>query len=299
MLNLATSSSFPRLEASLGPGGMSCGKPWWPPPASLGEMIEDGGTGFLVEPTIEWLRRRVVLSPRARHARPLRARRRARGSQFPLDLTVRRVRRSIRKPWMSSGALVSSAARTARSPSDARGRPTCPGCARTFGLRRRVGPLAPRADASRRTRTGDARSAPTWQRLFFHKPTWLEWCQGLAARPGRRRPSSSRSGAALLCERVGQGALPRPGWSHTCRHATCSARHPDGGHPDPLTCTPPSTPEPAFRRRAIRRLLLQRSLPAARSRRTSRDPRVLAPGGRYLGIERRRVVAGSRLGARA
>jgi ubiquinone/menaquinone biosynthesis C-methylase UbiE len=59
------------------------------------------------------------------------------------------------------------------------GRPTCPGCARPFVLAEGVWDLLPQSLDAAKANENEAHAdagPPTWRRLFSHKRYWLEWC---------------------------------------------------------------------------------------------------------------------------
>jgi len=59
------------------------------------------------------------------------------------------------------------------------GRPTCPGCARSFAPAEGVWDLLPQSLDAAKTNEDEAHAdggPPTWRRLFSHKRYWLEWC---------------------------------------------------------------------------------------------------------------------------
>ena len=60
------------------------------------------------------------------------------------------------------------------------GRPICPGCARSFGPSEGVWDLLPQSLDLVKAREDEAHAhpgLPTWRRVFFHKRYWLEWCE--------------------------------------------------------------------------------------------------------------------------
>jgi len=92
---------------------------------------------------------------------------------------------------MSSGALASlRCPDCAKSLGPPEGRPTCPGCARAFAPSDGVWDLLPHAFDPVKTHEDEAHAEiglPTWQRLFFHKRYWLEWCENTITNEGPPR----------------------------------------------------------------------------------------------------------------
>lgn len=81
---------------------------------------------------------------------------------------------------MSSGAPVRLRCPDCSKPlGPLEGRPTCPGCGRAFAPAEGVWDLLPQSIDLAKAREDEAHAhpgLPTWRRLFFHKRYWLEWC---------------------------------------------------------------------------------------------------------------------------
>ncbi len=80
---------------------------------------------------------------------------------------------------MSSGAVRLRCPDCAKAVGPLGGSPVCPGCGRAFTVDASVWNLLPRAlDAAKlaEDRAHVEEGLPTWRRLFFHKRYWVEWC---------------------------------------------------------------------------------------------------------------------------
>jgi SAM-dependent methyltransferase len=81
---------------------------------------------------------------------------------------------------MSSGAFVRlRCPDCSKSLGPFEGLPACPGCARAFAPAEGVWDLLPQSVDLVKAREDEAHAhpgLPTWRRLFFHKRYWLEWC---------------------------------------------------------------------------------------------------------------------------
>ena len=82
---------------------------------------------------------------------------------------------------MSSGALARlRCPDCSKSVGPLEGTPVCPGCARTFESAEGVWNLLPHALDAAKVSEDDVHAEsglPTWRRLFFHKRYWLEWAE--------------------------------------------------------------------------------------------------------------------------
>jgi hypothetical protein len=118
---------------------------------------------------------------------------------------------------MSSGALVSlRCPDCAKSLGPPEGHPTCPGCARAFAPSDGVWDLLPHAFDPVKTHEDEAHAEiglPTWQRLFFHKRYWLEWCEKRwlpELVDGRTRSFLEIRGGSVMRARSPKRARPEP-----------------------------------------------------------------------------------------
>jgi SAM-dependent methyltransferase len=200
---------------------------------------------------------------------------------------------------MSSGALVSlRCPDCAKSLGRPEGRPTCPGCARAFAPTEGVWDLRPHALDDVKTHEDEAHAEvglPTWQRLFFHKRYWLEWCQTrwLPDLVDGRTRSFLEIGGGLCYA----SALAKARASEACVIATdVSPRYlrqhaiPTGqilGTPADMYAAVDAETLPFDDGQfdaVYSQVVLYRLPDPARA--LGEICRVLAPGGRYLGIER-------------
>jgi SAM-dependent methyltransferase len=189
------------------------------------------------------------------------------------------------------------------------GQPVCPGCARVFAPSEGVWNFLPRSLDPFKTNEDEAHAdtgLPTWRRLFFHKRYWLEWCES------RWLPELVHDGTRSFLE-IGGGlcyasALAKARAPRACviatdvsprylgRHAIETGRI-LGAPADVYGAVDAETlPFDDGQFDAVySQVVLYRLPDPARALREIR--RVLAPGGRYLGIERASpwfpVVAGS------
>jgi len=178
------------------------------------------------------------------------------------------------------------------------GRPTCPGCARSFAPAEGVWDLLPRSIDLVKAREDEAHAhpgLPTWRRLFFHKRYWLEWCDRRwlpELMDGRSRSFLEIGGglcyASALAKARAPGACvvatdvsPRYLRQHAIRVGEIL-----GASADLYAAVDAETlPFDDGQFDAVySQVVLYRLPDPGRALREIR--RVLAPGGRYLGIER-------------
>ncbi len=305
MLNLADVFVFPSLLEGfpLAPQeAMSCGRPVIAfRVASLREMVEEGVTGFLVEATLgRPSRRRVVRAA----GRPRRERFGAAAAErvdrhFRWDGTVRRVEKVYQEVVDEFRRGLGSGARTAPRWRPTRGGPGVPRL--RPGVRaggRRLGDLRPRALDAVKTNEDRAHAEeglPTWRRLFFHKRYWVEWCDT------RWLPELVDGGTRSFLEIGGglcyAGALAKArapqAWvaatdispRYLQRHAVAVGAMLESPADAYAAADAEALPFEDEQFDAVySQVVLYRLPDPVRALREIR--RVLAPGGRYLGIER-------------
>ncbi|HET6365583.1 MAG TPA: class I SAM-dependent methyltransferase [Pseudomonadales bacterium] len=175
---------------------------------------------------------------------------------------------------------------------------TCPGCGRAFAPDEGVWDLRPRSLDARKDhedRVHAETGLPTWRRLFFHKRYWLEWCETrwlpelLAARPasfleiggGLCYASALAKGRVPAARVVATDISPRYLRQHALRTGAILGTPADVYAAADAEALPFEDGE--FQA-VFSQVVLYRLPDPARALREIR--RVLAPGGRYLGIER-------------
>jgi len=186
----------------------------------------------------------------------------------------------------------------AKSIGELTGSPACPGCGRAFAAEAGVWNLLPRdldAAGAAEDRLQDDDGEATWRRLFFHKRYWIEWCANrwlpTIVHDGTRRFLEIGGGlcyaSALAKERqpsatvVATDVSPRYLRRHAVRvGAMIEAPADVYAAVDALTLPFDDGEFDAV----YSQVVLYRLADPARALREIR--RVLAPGGRYLGIER-------------
>lgn len=200
---------------------------------------------------------------------------------------------------MSSGALVSlRCPDCAKSLGRPEGRPICPGCARAFASTEGVWDLLPHALDAVKTHEDETHAEvgpPTWQRLFFHKRYWLEWCQGRWLPDlvdGRTRSFLEIGGGLCYASALAKARSPRACVVATDVSPRYLRQHAVrtgeilGTPADMYAAVDAETlPFDDGQFDAVySQVVLYRLPDPARTLREIR--RVLTPGGRYLGIER-------------
>jgi SAM-dependent methyltransferase len=186
----------------------------------------------------------------------------------------------------------------AKSVGDLTGSPACPGCGRAFTAEGGVWNLLPReldAAGAAEDRLHEDGGEPTWRRLFFNKRYWVEWCANrwlpTIVDDGTRRFLEIGGGlcyaSALAKERqpaatvVATDVSPRYLRRHAVRvGAMLEAPADVYAAVDALTLPFDDGEFDAV----YSQVVLYRLADPARALREI--VRVLAPGGRYLGIER-------------
>jgi SAM-dependent methyltransferase len=186
----------------------------------------------------------------------------------------------------------------AKSVGDLTGAPACPGCGRAFAADGGVFDLLPReldAAGAAEDRLHEEGGAPTWRRLLLHKRHWIEWCaeRWLPAivHDGTRRFLEIGGGlcyaSALAKERqpsatvVATDVSPR----YLRRHAVRVGAMLDAPADVYAAVDAETLPFDDGEFDAVySQVVLYRLADPARALREI--VRVLAPGGRYLGIER-------------
>jgi SAM-dependent methyltransferase len=191
----------------------------------------------------------------------------------------------------SMGPLPSSAGREEISPA-------CPGCGRVFAPGGGVWDLLPRSLDAAKSNEDEAHveeGLPTWRRLFLHKRYWIEWCDtrwlpGLV--DGRTRSFLEIGGglcyaSALAKSRAPQATVvatdvsPRYLRQHAIRTGDIL-----GAPADAYAAVDAETlPFDDGQFDAVYSQVVLYRLPDP-SRALREIRRVLAPGGRYLGVER-------------
>ncbi len=184
----------------------------------------------------------------------------------------------------------------AMGPDDSR--PACPGCGRVFVPADGVWDLLPRSLEAAKSNEDEAHveaGAPTWRRLFLHKRYWIEWCDtrwlpGLV--DGRTRSFLEIGGglcyaSALAKSRAPQATVvatdvsPRYLRQHALRTGDIL-----GTPADAYAAVDAETlPFDDGQFDAVYSQVVLYRLPDP-SRALREIRRVLAPGGRYLGVER-------------
>lgn len=200
---------------------------------------------------------------------------------------------------MSSGALVSlRCPDCAKSLGPPEGHPTCPGCARAFAPSDGVWDLLPHALDPVKTHEDEAHAEiglPTWQRLFFHKRYWLEWCEKRWLPDlvdGRTRSFLEIGGGLCYASALAKARSPRAAVIATDVSPRYLRQHAIrtgeilGTPADMYAAVDAETlPFDDGQFDAVySQVVLYRLPDPVRTLREIR--RVLAPGGRYLGIER-------------
>jgi ubiquinone/menaquinone biosynthesis C-methylase UbiE len=178
------------------------------------------------------------------------------------------------------------------------GRLTCPGCGRPFVPAESVWDLLPRSLDAVKVNEDDAHldaGLPTWRRLFLHKRYWLEWCE-MRWLPeivdGRTRTFLEIGGGLCYASALAKARAPQACVVATDVSPRYLRRHAVrtgeilGAPADIYAAVDAETlPFEDGQFDAIySQVVLYRLLDPARA--LSEIRRVLAPGGRYLGIER-------------
>jgi SAM-dependent methyltransferase len=178
------------------------------------------------------------------------------------------------------------------------GEQACPGCGRIFAVADGVFDLLPRSLEAVKSNEDEAHvdaGSPTWRRLFFHKRYWIEWCDtrwlpGLVG--GRTRSFLEIGGglcyaSALAKSRAPQATViatdvsPRYLRQHAVRTGDIL-----GAPADVYAAVDAETlPFDDGQFDAVYSQVVLYRLPDP-SRALREIRRVLAPGGRYLGVER-------------
>jgi SAM-dependent methyltransferase len=186
----------------------------------------------------------------------------------------------------------------AKSVGELTGSPACPGCGRVFAADAGVWNLLPRdldAASAAEDRLHEDEGEPTWRRLFFHKRYWLEWCatRWLPAivHDGTRRFLEIGGGlcyaSALAKARRPSAAVVATDVSprYLRRHAVRVGAMLDAPADVYAAVDALALPfEDGEFDAVYSQVVLYRLADPARALREI--ARVLAPGGRYLGIER-------------
>lgn len=175
---------------------------------------------------------------------------------------------------------------------------TCPGCGSVFAPAEGVWDLLPRSLDPVKVNEDEAHvdaGLPTWQRLFFHKRYWLEWCQtrwlpGLV--DGRTRTFLEIGGGLCYASALAKARAPQAfvvasdiSPLYLRQHALRTGEI-LGTPADMYAALDAETLpfEDGQFDAVYSQVVLYRLPDPARALREIR--RVLAPGGRYLGIER-------------
>lgn len=179
-----------------------------------------------------------------------------------------------------------------------KGAPTCPGCGRAFAVSGGVWNLLPSRVAAvklNEDRVHAEAGLPTWRRLFYHKRHWLEWCERrwlptlvdastrafLEVGGGLCYASALAKGLAPEAHVVATDVSPQ----YLCRHALETGRILQAPADVYAAADAEALPfEDAQFDAVFSQVVLYRLPDPARALREIH--RVLAPGGRYLGIER-------------
>ena len=178
------------------------------------------------------------------------------------------------------------------------GRPSCPGCGRAFAPADGVWDLLPRALEAVKSNEDEAHvdaGAPTWRRLFLHKRYWIEWCdtRWLPELVDSRTRSFLEIGgglcyaSALAKLRTPQATVVATDVSprYLRQHAVRAGKILEAPADVYAAVDAETLPFDDGQFDAVySQVVLYRLPDPARALREIR--RVLAPGGRYLGVER-------------
>jgi SAM-dependent methyltransferase len=178
------------------------------------------------------------------------------------------------------------------------GSPACPGCGRSFAPIAGVWDLLPRAldpVKANEDRVHAEEGLPTWRRLFFHKRYWLEWCdtRWLPTLVAARTRTFLEIGgglcyaSALVKARVPSASVVATDVSPLyLRHHALTVGEILEGSADVYAAVDAETLpfEDGQFDAVYSQVVLYRLPDPARALREIQ--RVLAPGGRYMGVER-------------
>lgn len=178
------------------------------------------------------------------------------------------------------------------------GAPVCPGCGRAFAAVDGVWDLRPRALDAVKTNEDRAHAEdglPTWRRLFFHKRYWVEWCDTRwlpELVDGRTRSFLEIGGGLCYAGALAKARAPQAWVAATDisplylrRHAVAVGAMLESPADAYAAADAEALPFEDEQFDAVySQVVLYRLPEPVRALREIR--RVLAPGGRYLGIER-------------
>ncbi len=184
----------------------------------------------------------------------------------------------------------------AMGPNDSR--PACPGCGRTFAPADGVWDLLPRSLDAVKSNEDEAHAdagLPTWRRLFLHKRYWIEWCDTRwlpELVDGRTRSFLEIGGGLCYASALAKARTPQATVVATDVSPRYLRQHavPTGdilGAPADVYAAADAETLPFDDGQfdaVYSQVVLYRLPDPSRALREIR--RVLAPGGRYLGVER-------------